>query len=91
MTEFLSVPTSPSPVLCNAQVRLRSGLSSRVMDHCLEMVVFLGSEALLTRQEFTTWAATHCVLWLHVARQRAEENEIDDRYWEMVEEGRFGD
>ena len=51
------------------------------------MVVFLGCEAPFSRQQFTAWATTHSVLWYFSAQQKADEKEIDERYWEMLEDG----
>ena len=55
------------------------------------MVVFLRCEALFSRQEFAAWAATHSVLWYYSAQQKADEKEIDERYWEMLKDGWFSD
>ena len=41
--------------------------------------------------EIEVWAATETVLWDLLYQQRAEEDEVDRRHCEMVEEGWFSD
>ena len=55
------------------------------------MVVLLGCEALLSRQELMTWAATHSVLWYYFAKHKADKKEADVRYWGMLQDGWFTD
>ena len=43
------------------------------------MVVLLGCEALLSRQELMIWAATHSVLWYYFAKQKTDKKEVDER------------